>query len=159
MAFHAFFQIGSAIRRLRGNEGNQVKSLRLLVDASQKLVERADLDTLAQEILNTVVTSFGIRLAWIGSAEADGRVRPLYWAGDVAEYLRHVEIRWDDSPLGQGPAGRAIRTGQPVSMDVATDPGFAPWREPALAHGYREVAAFPLMRRAKPFGHLILYSG
>lgn len=137
----------------------QVKSLRLLVDASQKLVERVDIDTLAQDILQTVVTSFGIRLAWIGSAEADGRVKPLYWAGDVAEYLRHVEIRWDDSPLGHGPAGRAIRTGQPVVMDVATDPGFAPWRESALAHGYREVAAFPLMRGAKPFGHLILYSG
>src|SRR4029077_15355660 len=65
---------------------------------------------------------------------------------------------WDDSPLGQGPAGRAIRTGRPVVMDVATDPGFAPWRDSALAHGYREVAAFPLMRGATPFGPLILYS-
>ncbi|HEY3306085.1 MAG TPA: GAF domain-containing protein [Candidatus Binatia bacterium] len=135
-----------------------VKSLSLLIGASQKLVARVDIDTLAQDILTTVVTSFGIRLAWIGSAESDGRVRPLYWAGDVAEYLRHVEIRWDDSPLGQGPAGRAIRTGRPVVMDVATDPGFEPWRKPALDHGYREVAAFPLMRGATPFGHLILYS-
>ncbi|HEY2988988.1 MAG TPA: GAF domain-containing protein, partial [Candidatus Binatia bacterium] len=139
-------------------QASLVKSLSLLVNASQKLVERVDIDTLAQDILETVVTSFGIRLAWIGSAESDGRVRPLYWAGDVAEYLRHVEIRWDDSSLGQGPAGQAIRTGQPVVMDVATDPGFAPWRDPALAHGYREVAAFPLIRGAKPFGHLILYS-
>jgi GAF domain-containing protein len=145
--------------QLYENERRQVSSLRLLVDASRKLIDRVDIDTLAQDILQTVVTSFGIRLAWIGSAEADGRVRPLYWAGDVAEYLRHVEIRWDDSPLGHGPAGRAIRTGQPVVMDVATDPGFAPWRESALANGYREVAAFPLMRGAKPFGHLIVYSG
>lgn len=152
--------IGVAIENARHyeNERTQVKSLRILVDASQKLVERSDIDTLAQDILNTVVGSFGVRLAWLGSAEPDGLVKPLYWAGDVADYLNHVEIRWDDSPLGQGPAGRAIRTGLPVVMDVATDPGFAPWRTPALAHGYREVAAFPLMRGAKPFGHLILYS-
>jgi GAF domain-containing protein/anti-sigma regulatory factor (Ser/Thr protein kinase) len=145
--------------QLYENERRQVSSLRLLVEASRKLINRVDIDTLAQDILQTVVTSFGIPLAWIGSAEADGRVRPLYWAGDVAEYLRHVEIRWDNSPLGHGPAGRAIRTGQPVVMDVATDPGFAPWRESALANGYREVAAFPLVRGAKPFGHLIVYSG
>jgi GAF domain-containing protein len=152
--------IGVALENMRlyENERKQVKSLRLLVNASQKLVEQVDIDALAQDILETLVTSFGVRLAWIGSAEAGGRVRPLYWAGDVAEYLTHVEIRWDDSPLGHGPAGRAIRTGRPVVMDVATDAGFAPWREPALAHGYREVAAFPLMRGAKPFGHLILYS-
>ncbi|MGH7767834.1 MAG: GAF domain-containing protein, partial [Candidatus Binatia bacterium] len=153
--------IGVALEnvRLYENERNQVRSLKLLVGASQKLIERDDIDSLAQDILNTVVTSFGIRLAWIGSAEPGGRVRPLYWAGDVADYLKHVEIRWDDSPLGQGPAGQAIRTGQPVVMDVATDPGFEPWRKPALAHGYREVAAFPLKRGAKPFGHLIVYSG
>jgi GAF domain-containing protein len=153
--------IGVALENMRlyENERNQVKSLRLLVNASQKLVEQVDIDALAHDILDTLVTSFGVRLAWIGSAEAGGRVRPLYWAGDVAEYLRDVEIRWDDSPLGHGPAGRAIRSGQPVVMDVAADPGFAPWREAALAHGYHEVAAFPLMRGAKPFGHLILYSG
>ncbi len=152
--------IGVALEnaRLYDKERSQVKSLRLLVEASQKLVERVTIDTLAQDILDTVVTAFEVKLAWIGSAEDDGLVRPLYWAGDVADYLRKVEIRWDDSPLGQGPAGRAIRTGRPVIMDVANDPGFAPWREPALAHGYREVAAFPLMRGAKPFGHLILYS-
>src|SRR5258706_5948257 len=145
--------------RLYENERTQVQSLRILVDASQKLVERSDIDTLAQDILDTVVTSFGVRLAWIGRAEPDGLVKPLYWAGDVADYLRDVEIRWDDSPLGQGPAGRAIRTGLPVVMDVATDPGFAPWSKPALAHGYREVAAFPLRRGPKPFAHLILSSG
>lgn len=152
--------IGVALEnvRLYENERSRVKSLRLLVNASQKLIEQVDIDALAQDILDTLVTSFGVRLAWIGSAEPGGRVRPLYWSGDVAEYLKHVEIRWDESRLGHGPAGRAIRSGQPVVMDVATDAGFAPWRDAALANGYREVAAFPLIRGAKPFGHLILYS-
>ncbi|MGH7830904.1 MAG: PAS domain S-box protein, partial [Candidatus Binatia bacterium] len=136
----------------------QLKSLNLLVAGARKLVESPRMDDLAQGILDTLVTSFGIRLAWIGRADPDGLVRPLCWAGEVADYLKRVEIRWDDSPLGQGPAGRAIRTGRPVVMDIATDPGFAIWRKPALEHGFREVAAFPLMRSDQPFGHLILYS-
>ena len=137
----------------------QLESLDLLIAGAQKLVQSFDMDAIAQDILDTVATSFGMRLAWIGRAEPDGLVRPLHWAGDVADYLKRVEIRWDDSPLGQGPAGRAIRTGRPVVIDVATDPGFAPWRDHALAQGFREVAAFPLMRGNKPFGHLVLYSG
>ena len=136
----------------------QLESLHLLITAAQKMVAGRDLNTLAQEVLQTVSTAFGIRLAWIGCAEPDGVVRPLYWAGEVAEYLKRVQVRWDDSPLGGGPAGRAIREGHPVVMDIAHDPAFPLWREPALEQGFREVAAFPLMRGQKPFGHLILYS-
>ncbi|HEV8340892.1 MAG TPA: GAF domain-containing protein [Candidatus Binatia bacterium] len=146
-------------KRVEEQSKRRLESLNLLITAAQKLVEGRDVATLAQSILNTIVTSFGFRLAWIGHANPDGRVRPLYWAGGVADYLKEVEIRWDNSPLGRGPAGRAIATGRPVVMNVATDPGFTPWREPALAYGYREVAAFPLKRGDKPFGNLILFSG
>jgi GAF domain-containing protein len=151
--------IGVALEnvRLYENERRQVESLRLLVSASRKLIEQVDVDAVGHDILKTLVTSFGVRLAWIGSAEADGRVRPLYREGD-AEYLRDVEIRWDDSPLGQGPAGIAIRTGRPIVMDVAADSRFAPWREAAVAKGYRQVAAFPMMRGTTSFGQLIVYS-
>jgi PAS domain S-box-containing protein len=149
----------TARKRAEEQSQRRLESLNLLIAAAEKIVEDRDVANLVQGVLNTIVTSFGFRLAWIGRTEPDGRVRPLYWAGDVGAYLKTVEVRWDDSPLGRGPAGTAIRSRQPVISDIETDPRFAPWRERALAHGYREIAALPILTDEKPFGVLILYSG
>lgn len=149
----------TARKRAEEQSQQRLESLDLLIAAAQKIVEERDVAKLVQGILRTIVTSFGFRLAWIGRTEPDGRVQPLYWAGDVGEYLKKVEVRWDESPLGLGPSGSAIRSRQPVVSDIATDPRFAPWREPALAHGYREIAALPILTDDRPFGVLVLYSG
>jgi len=138
---------------------SQFAALSLLMQAAERMTIRQDMVALCQEICNAVVDGFGLRLAWIGRAEPDGRVRPLAWAGDTADYLKDVEIRWDDSPLGQGPTGRAIRDGRPVIFnDLAGEEGFAPWRPAALARGYRASAAFPLISEGRPFGSLNIYS-
>jgi len=74
-------------------------------------------------------------------------------------YLGQFSVRWDDSPLGQGPTGRAIRSGSPIiGADLRTLPGFAPWREAALAAGLLSSAALPLVSRGRPFGTPNLYS-
>jgi signal transduction histidine kinase len=153
-------QMGIAVQKARLLEETQrqLQSLKLLVAGARGLTAGLDVEALAKDILKTVANSFGFLLAWIGRAEPDGLMRPLRWAGDVGDYLSNVEIRWDDSPLGQGPSGHAIRARSPVVMDIAQDPAFAPWREAALAKGYRSIAAFPLIAGEKPFGVLILYS-
>ncbi len=153
-------QMGIAVQkaRLYDQTQSQLQSLKLLVAGARGLMANLDVETLAKDILETVANSFGFPLAWIGRAEPDGLVRPLDWIGEVGDYLSSVEIRWDESPLGQGPSGRAIRARRPVVMDIAQDPAFALWREPALAKGYRSIAAFPLIAGEKPFGVLILYS-
>jgi PAS domain S-box-containing protein len=153
-------QMGVAVQKARLYEETQrqFQSLKLLIAGARGLTANLDVETLAKDIVETVANSFGFLLAWIGRAEPDGLVQPLDWVGDVGDYLSSVEIRWDDSPLGQGPSGRAIRARRPVVMDIAQDPAFAPWREAALAKGYRSITAFPLIAGEKPFGVMILYS-
>jgi HD-GYP domain-containing protein (c-di-GMP phosphodiesterase class II)/HAMP domain-containing protein len=135
---------------------SQLQTLTGLYTAAQKLSQSLDSQVLADGITRSCVT-FGASLAWLGRTESDGRVRPLSVFPPEAPYLLDIVIRWDDSPAGQGPAGRCVRSGFPVVMDV-DDPSFAPWRERARTHGYRTVAAFPLIARGRAFGALATYS-
>ncbi|MDO9531550.1 MAG: GAF domain-containing protein, partial [Deltaproteobacteria bacterium] len=138
-----------------------LSSLNLLVAGIEKIAQVRHSRDVAQEICQLLVEAFDFRLAWLGQAAPGGVVQPLFWAGDTADYLEKVEIRHDDSPLGRGPVGRAIRNRVPaVINDIAADPSFAPWRAAVEEKGYRAVSALPLITQgAEPFGALIVYSG
>ncbi len=129
-----------AVTRIR----RQAIRLKRFRDVTASLLAREEMS----DILNGIavgVISLGYRMCWIGMAEPDGSVAPVAEWGDKNGYLREVSVRWDDSPLGQGPVGRAIRDGKPsVVRDVLRSRRFAPWRESAIARGYLSVAGFPL---------------
>ncbi len=73
------------------------------------------------------------------------RCGPVAWAGDDNGYLREARITWADTELGRGPTGTAARTGKTdFCQDFATEPKAAPWRERALAKGFRSSIAIPL---------------
>ncbi|VVD34327.1 EAL domain-containing protein [Paraburkholderia dioscoreae] len=87
--------------------------------------------------------------------------------GAIRTYVSHVEagaeyqITTDPlQPQGQGPAGRAWRSGEVHRViDIATDPSMKPWRERAGIAGFRSSIAIPLRqpgRTAKAI--LSLYS-
>ena len=114
-----------------------------------------------QDICQIMVTEGGWRLAWVGLAEPwpGKQVRPVALAGFENGYLEAVKVTWDESPTGQGPAGTAIRTGQPVVFrNLLTDPHFAPWREEAIRRGYAAIIALPLKNETGVFAVLILYA-
>ena len=131
---------GEALRRAN-------RALRALGACNDALGRATEAGALLGEICRIVVEVGGYRLAWVGVAEDDpGRsLRPVAHAGDEEGYLQTIEATWADAPRGRGPAGVAIRTGQPsVCRDVLNDPAFAPWRDEALARGYASVLAVPL---------------
>jgi len=138
----------------------QLEALTALFSGAQKLTQSLDLQTLASDVTRSVVEVFGATLAWIGQAQPDGRVRMLAMSPAQEDAsLDQIEVRWDESPRGQGTAGRAIRSGFPVIVpDSASDPNMGPWREFLLALGIRGVASFPLTRRDRPFGALAVCS-
>jgi PAS domain S-box-containing protein len=145
--------------RLYADHLRQLESLATLYASAQRLAQSLDPEELAQTVTRACVEVFGARLAWLGRAEPDGRVQMLNAHGKATHALAGLPVRWDETPEGDGPTGRAIRTGFPVAIaDIATDPGFAPWRESALAGGLCCTAAFPLVSRGKVFGALSLYS-
>jgi response regulator RpfG family c-di-GMP phosphodiesterase len=74
-------------------------------------------------------------------------------------YVESLRLSWQDDGTGNSPVGRAIRNGQAqICQDIATDPSSVPWREQALAYGYRSSIALPLRDNGKVFGALSLYA-
>ena len=127
-------------------------------DIAASLLAHAAVPDLLNQIAEGVV-SLGYRMCWIGMAKSDGSVEPVASCGDKKGYLQQISVRWDNTPLGNGPAGTAIRKGKPdIVRDVARSARFGPWREQALARGVRSVAAIPLREEKTVIGALIVYA-
>ena len=97
---------------------------------------------------------------WIGQPDpVTQTVKPLASSGIKQYVFDQPPIAWDDSPLGQGPTGKAIRERRPVVChDVANDPGFAPWRDAVLRLGVVSLVSLPLIFRERLFGVLNIKS-
>ncbi|MHB8742383.1 MAG: sensor histidine kinase [Sulfuricaulis sp.] len=138
---------------------NQLAMLQALYTGARQLSESLDVSLLAKSVTRSCVEHFGARLAWLGHTDADGAVRPLGFFPADNQYMRDLEVRWDESPIGQGPTGRAIRLGEPVIIcDILTDPRMLPWRQAAQSEGMRTSAAFPLPGHGKIIGAFSVYS-
>ncbi len=134
--------------------------LRAIRAMNSVIVTERDRDRLMEKACRTLTTTRGYKMAWIGLVqEGNKRVIPAMSAGMEEGYLENVNITWDDSPQGQGPTGRSIKTGEPYIMrDIETAPEFRPWREEALQRGYRSSASLPLRCHGRVLGSLNVYS-
>lgn len=133
--------------------------LKALYVGAQALARNLDVQQVGEIVTRTCVQTFGAQLAWVGSADPDGRVQRLAHYPVDADYLHDMQVRWDASPQGYGPTGQAIRAGVVVVVpDIDSDPAFQPWHDAAHAQGFRSSAAFPLLSREHAIGALNLYS-
>jgi signal transduction histidine kinase len=136
------------------------RELTELTSASNRLLSLTRSADIYQEVCAVLHRVFGLKLAWIGTREEGSEeVRPAAHAGDGRGYLDDLRVTWDHTPQGNGPGGRAIRTGLPVVMTV-DDPGFAPWRAAAQARGFVSALATPLIAAGREcIGVIVCYSG
>ena len=137
------------------------RALRALSACNQALAQASSEQELLNDICQIIVRVGGYRMAGIAYAEHDAEktVRPVAHAGYDSGYLERIEIRWSDTPAGQGPAGTAIRENRICLVsDTAQDPLFSPWRDFAQARGYAAVLCLPLRASGTPFGVLAIYS-
>jgi PAS domain S-box-containing protein len=130
-------------------------------EVNQLIVRARRRDELLAGACSILVEHGRFRMAWIGFAEpATGLVRPVSWAGAGTDYLQRVSIRFDESDLGRGPTGTAVREGRlVVANDWGTDDRIAPWREEGRAHGFKASAALPVASTSSGRGAVTLYSG
>ncbi len=108
-----------------------------------------------------VVAYSGASFAWIGYTDkgATKKILAVATAGNHTAYLNDVDIRWDDSELGNLPAGRAIRELKgAVVNDIDTDDSFNGWRDAVRSHGFKSVAAEPLVSGQGSVGVICIYS-
>lgn len=148
-------------RDRRERELRRVGRIRETLSAVNRSLVRS---TTESELLHTVcraaVEVDGFRFAWVGFVDhKSGQITPAAHAGHEAGYLEQIRVEVADTPLGRGPVGTALRTGQTtVIHDVATDPRMEPWRGAAQDRGYASVAALPLAGRGGVFGVIAIYA-
>jgi PAS domain S-box-containing protein len=138
------------------------RELRALSDCNQAIVRSTDEKTLLNDVCCIMCDVVGYRMAWVGSVEHDEAksIRPIAWYGDDNGYLENANITWADTERGHGPTGIAARTGKTdFCQDFVTEPKAAPWREGALARGFRSSIAMPLIdQEGNVFAVLSLYA-
>ncbi len=142
--------------------GRSHRALQMLSSCNEMLIHTSAENDLLAESCRIAVEFGGYRMAWVGYAMDDDqrRILPMAHAGKEEGYLSEVHVSWDDEQTsGLGPAGQAIRSGQPVVFeDIISNPEFIPWAEPARARGYGSVISLPLRDQNRSFGVLCLYS-
>lgn len=132
----------------------------MLSGVVEAAIHATDVTALYQEACRVVVEQGGLRFAWAGRVNRAGEVIPIAHAGVEEGYLASASVTAKQTPRGSGPTGRATREGRPiVTDDIATDSSMAPWREAALARGYRTAGAFPVRRGGAVVGTVNFYSG
>jgi PAS domain S-box-containing protein len=124
---------------------------------NRRLVEATSRETVDRHVCEAFSDVDPHLFAWVGAVTDDDRVRPRTAAGVEEGYLDAVTVTADDSATGQGPAGTALRESRVVVQRVCDDDAFAPWRDEALARGYKSVAAVPLQYDGTQYGVLCVY--
>lgn len=157
--------IGRDITRRKAAEQGLKRSNRFLHTLSrcnETLIHATDETALLQEMCRTVVESGGFALAWVGFVEHDAAktIRPRAWSGErSAEYVEALKLTWAESERGQGPSGRAVRTGRiQVVQEIARAAELAPWRRQVDEYGFKSCVSLPLKANGETIGVLSIYS-
>lgn len=147
-------------KQARQQLARRVTEQATLLEISRLFLEQGSETSKLQSICNLLVEQFNLKMARVGFVSRDDFVvRPVASAGVPEDFLRALTTTWDDSPAGQGPSGRAIKTENIVvinSIDDAAPP--LPWREQAIRHGIHAVVSLPLVDQAEILGVLNAYS-
>jgi diguanylate cyclase (GGDEF)-like protein/PAS domain S-box-containing protein len=117
---------------------------------------------LEEEILpfltEQLVSTLGYASALIGITEPDGSASLRASAGVFDNSQNRLEIRWDDTPLGQGSFGQCIRTGKNQAYNIQGNPRFRAWSALFERLNINSVMALPLLIQGQPIGALVLFS-
>ncbi|ACK79324.1 hypothetical protein AFE_1595 [Acidithiobacillus ferrooxidans ATCC 23270] len=104
--------------------------VRILRDGLENAV-----DTVFQRVAERLAADLDLPVAWVGRLGPGATwVQVMATAGAAREYTEGLRISsLADIPEGQGPGGRALRSGGGVIVgDVVNALDFAPWRERAI---------------------------
>ncbi len=140
----------------RAEMRSQARLDKVLQEIEGWMLQGQDLVPLTQKICELIAKTFAVRVAWIGGKQADGSVSVVA-ASEQPDLLRQLEVRWDDSPHGQGTVGQAIRAQRPVRLTVDAA-AISPWWALADQYGVQSVLAVPMVVRSEIIGVLVLYS-
>jgi diguanylate cyclase (GGDEF)-like protein/PAS domain S-box-containing protein len=132
---------------LRSDRAEAAAMLEVAKDLSRHVNE----PELLSEIVNhcRVVANASFAVAWILRGNL---FEPAVVSGEDAGFVQTVKFNADAAlPLGQGPEGRSVRTGNvEIVKDAQADRAYAPWLEPSRRSGVRSILALPLSSEGNP---------
>ena len=132
--------IGRFIERQRAETGRQTRDqfYRSVAETLPLLhadapCERSDV---VRQVASTLADIMGLPLVWIGRLEPEALwVQAVGVAGPACDYVTTLSLTADPArPEGQGPMGRALRTGEAL-LTAFSDPVLAPWADRARRYG------------------------
>lgn len=131
----------------------------MLAGVNHLAAGRPEAGVFFEEICRVIITRGALPLAWIGVPDASGRFQTMAANGAV-RYLDDLFVSIDpDIPEGQGPAGRAWRSGAPVVIkNFDIDSTYCPWRARAAHFKLGASAALPLKVKGQTRAVLSLYT-
>ena len=159
-----YLNLDREIARRRQSEQRVLQLNRLyavLSRTSQSIVRIRERDALFRAVCRIAVEDGLFRMAWVGTVNPQtGFMEPAAFAGFEDGYLGRIHIATTDTPEGQGPTGQAPSRAPsfscaPISPTIH---GSCPWRDDALARGYRSSAAFPIQFGDSVAGVFTLYA-
>jgi PAS domain S-box-containing protein len=137
------------------------RSLKMLSDSNLALLEASSENELRTEYCRIAVETGNYLMAWVGVTDngPDMLVHPVAHYGHEEGYLNTVKITWADTENGNGPTGRAIRSGQAQFIEnIATASNMSPWWNEALTRGFNSIIALPFQPTGGAKACLTLYS-
>lgn len=148
-----------AVVMVQNNPAERWSRLYAMASAINEAILRTSEPLVLFESACRIAVDGGMLMAWVGfvpEGESDFEV-VARWGGG-SDYLDEIRLSVLQNSLGNGPSGRAFRSGGgSVCNDIAGDQDFAPWRESALRRGYRSSAAFALKAEGKSVGLFCVY--
>lgn len=148
-------------RKLAEEEIKKLNSLLLSIrNINMALLKVKDESELFNKISGFLLDTEFIKFAWIGLVENEGsEVKPVAQAGLDHGYLALIKVKLDDPVYGSGPAGAAIKTGEPIFIkDVESDKRYKLPKSELIKRGLVSIASIPLRPEKKVIGILNIYS-
>lgn len=122
------------------------------------------LDSTLQKFADMLVAEFSPRLVLIGRLDkSDSLLKVLAASGSAADYAAGLSFSSDPaSPMGRGPAGQVLRSGQPMTVafpEASNSPDLSDWTLRARRFGLSGIALLPVLTRDGVWGLLNVYRG
>ena len=150
--FKEFFEEESKLKKLL-NLKSVIRKINNLINSCK------DEKEFYKKVCDEIIKINGIISAWIGLKKEDFIVEPVSFSGVLSEYLKSIIVKWDDSELGSGPTGKAIKNNKIfIINDITIDESFFPWKEKALSYDVKSIASFPITYEDEVIGALTVHS-
>lgn len=118
-----------------------------------------DMPAIARQATLSIEGVMKAALAVLWVPAPDGSFRVEAAEGRAIAYLQETHTsQVENTPLGQGPAGKAYRERRAIVVnDIEEDPIFIPWREAARKNALRSTFSHPIQHGDRVYGVFSVY--